>query len=231
LRPLRRFNRTRRFFNKEIRMFGFIHTLVIAIMMGATAAPIFEPGRDEDWPALYSRVQVLDQAGKGDEAFVRARYSIGVAERQYGRMNPCTATCLMKIAEFHRARDEPAHAIPLYERTIAIWERAYGPDYAELSSCWNNMALCLEALGRQGEAEPLYLRAIAIDEKTGATNQVSLAISLINLGDLYENRGEYEKAAAHYQRAVALYQEALGPTQPELADHLRRLADLHRAYG
>ncbi|WP_322780442.1 tetratricopeptide repeat protein, partial [Frankia sp. Cas4] len=75
---------------------------------------------------------------------------------------------------------QPAAALPLYARALAIDEAVYGPDHPDVATDLNNQATALYTLGQATDALPLYARALAIHEAAYGPDHPAVATDLNN---------------------------------------------------
>jgi tetratricopeptide (TPR) repeat protein len=181
--------------------------------------------------ALNMEVFKLYKAGKYQEAEVKAKTVLALAEKLLGSSNVITADSLNILALLYWAQGRYAVAEPLYKRALAIYEKALGPDHPDTATILNNLALLHWAQGRYAEAEPLYKRALAIREKALGPDHPTTATSLNDLALLYQDQGRYAEAEPLYKRALAILEKALGSDHPDTATSLNNLAELYRAQG
>jgi CHAT domain-containing protein/Tfp pilus assembly protein PilF len=124
-----------------------------------------------------------------------------------------------------------AAAIPLAERSLAIWEKVLGPEHPDVASSLNNLAELYRAQGNYSQAEPLYQRSLVIKEKVLGPEHPNVASSLNNLANLYQAQGNYSQAEPLYQRSLAIWEKVLGKEHPDVATSLNNLAELYKAMG
>jgi len=121
-----------------------------------------------------------------------------------------------------------ADAVPLAQRSLAIFERTFGPDDPNVGTSLSYLALLYENMGRYADAEALYKRALAIFEQKVGPDHPNLATLLSNMAVLYDNLDRLAEAEAFDQRALAIREKALGPNHPDVAISLNNLAELYR---
>jgi tetratricopeptide (TPR) repeat protein len=78
------------------------------------------------------------------------------------------------LAELYRRQGRYADAVPLYQRSLAIWEKALGRDHPDAATSLNNLASLYASQGRYAYAEPLYQRSLALLEKALRRPEVDL---------------------------------------------------------
>jgi tetratricopeptide (TPR) repeat protein len=106
-----------------------------------------------------------------------------------------------------------SQALPLYERSLAIWEKVLGEHHPLVATSLNNLAGLYRNQGKYEQALPLYERSLAIWEKVLGEHHPDVAQSLNNLAALYSNQGKYEQALPLY-RSLAIWEKVLGEHHP-----------------
>ncbi|MBQ9485932.1 MAG: tetratricopeptide repeat protein [Clostridia bacterium] len=102
------------------------------------------------------------------------------------------ATITLNAATTLKAFGKAKDAIPLYEKTLAVYKAKLDENDARFGGFYNNYALALADLNDFDGAEKRYLAAIAIMEKT-ENGKPDAAISYVNLAHLYEQAEKSEK--------------------------------------
>src|SRR5450755_2765733 len=77
----------------------------------------------------------------------------------------CTIMSLNNLALLLQDQGNPAGAMPLFKRALAIYEKVCGPVHSDTALSLNNLAHLLQAQGDLAGSRPLYARALAILEK------------------------------------------------------------------
>jgi CHAT domain-containing protein/glucokinase len=124
-----------------------------------------------------------------------------------------------------------AAAIPLAERSLAIFEKVLGQEHPHVATSLNNLAGLYQDMGNYSQAEPLYQRSLAILEKVLGKEHPAVATSLSNLADLYSSQGRYSEAEPLLQRSLAIFEKVLGKEHPAVATSLNNLAGLYWRQG
>ncbi|MEA5449468.1 CHAT domain-containing tetratricopeptide repeat protein [Leptolyngbya sp. CCNP1308] len=122
-------------------------------------------------------------------------------------------------------------AIPLAEKSLAIYREQLGERHPDVATSLNNLAGLYRDQGHYGEAEPLYQESLAIRREQLRENHPAVAQSLNNLAGLYRDQGHYGEAEPLYQESLAIYREQLGERHPAVAISLSNLALLYRDQG
>ncbi|MBD2015244.1 tetratricopeptide repeat protein [Microcoleus sp. FACHB-53] len=124
-----------------------------------------------------------------------------------------------------------AAAMPLAERSLAIYEKVLGLEHPYVATTFNNLANLYLEMGNYSSAEPLLQRSLVIREKVLGPEHPDVAQSLNNLATLYQDMGNYSQAEPLYQRALAINEKVLGPEHPDVAKSLNNLALLYQVQG
>lgn len=95
------------------------------------------------------------------------------------------ATIFLNAATTLKAFGETPRALPLYEKTLAVYSESLDKNDERFAGFYNNYALALTDAREYEKAEKCYLKAIEI-MKTKASGKPDCAISYINLATLYE---------------------------------------------
>jgi tetratricopeptide (TPR) repeat protein len=171
--------------------------------------------------ALAQLAELREAAG--DRAGAAALYAQAVAKEEAasGRDGARVAARLNALA-LHL---EPARAIPLLERALAIQRRVWGADHPETATTETNLAGMLLAAGRLADAERLGREALAGFEKTVGPQHPRTAAAASNLADVLRARGDRKGAEQLYRRALEIDTRAYGAGHPEALNDRRILAE------
>ncbi|WP_157845221.1 tetratricopeptide repeat protein [Pseudofrankia saprophytica] len=205
---------------------------LVAVLVGLLRADLPEniTRAPEGWPRWWALL-------------AHARTVLDSADDPTGLAAPCQADppatagdlswLCDRTATFLQEQAQPAEALPLFQRALAIGEAAYGPDHPVVATRLNNLASVLQDLGRVGEAVPLFQRALAIDEAVYGPDHPVVARALSYLALALRGLGRAGEAVPLFQRALAIDEAVYGPDHPVVASVLNNLAsalhDLGRA--
>ena len=95
------------------------------------------------------------------------------------------ATIFLNAATTFKAAGYPDKAIPLYEKTLAIYKANLDEFDEKFGGFYNNYALALTDVGDYKKAEECYYNAISVMEKA-EHGKPDLAITYVNLAHFYE---------------------------------------------
>jgi tetratricopeptide (TPR) repeat protein len=135
-----------------------------------------------------------------------------------------TSWLLDRTATYLQVHRQPAGALPLFERALAIDEATYGPDHSTVAVSLNNLANTLRDLGRPGEALSLLERALGIDEVTYGPDHSAVAVSPNNLAGALRDLGRPGEALSLLERALGIDEVTYGPNHSAVATRLNNLA-------
>ena len=123
---------------------------------------------------------------------------------------------------------EPAQAIPLLERALAIERKALGARHPETATTEANLAGTLLNAKRTAEAIRLATEAISVFEETLGRDHPRTALSLTILGYGLRTKGDRAGAERCFRRAVAIDERAYGREHPQTVEDRRVLEELAR---
>ncbi|KAG1659551.1 hypothetical protein FOA52_015355 [Chlamydomonas sp. UWO 241] len=90
---------------------------------------------------------------------------ISQREAQHGKDHPRVAETCSNLAILYNQRGEAAQALPLYQRSLAIYEKAYGPEHPDVAHTLTDLAVLHLEQGDDHIGRPLLERALRIQEK------------------------------------------------------------------
>ncbi|MCI0459113.1 MAG: CHAT domain-containing protein [Gemmataceae bacterium] len=154
--------------------------------------------------------------------------AVALAREVFGADHPRTAVWLSSSASVRNALGDPAAALALFARVLAIHERVAGPQSAEVASTLERMALAHWGQDRQA-SWPYYERALAIRRKLKGADPGEVADLLVRTATLLGERGDRKEARLRLDEAGRLLEK--GPPSFERADTLRALGDLAVRHG
>ncbi len=102
------------------------------------------------------------------------------------------ATVYLNAATTYKAVGKADKALPLYEKTLAIYTANLDESDVRFGGFYNNYALALTDAGEFDKAEQCYLSAIKVMEKA-VGGKPDLAITYVNLAHLYDTANKAEK--------------------------------------
>jgi tetratricopeptide (TPR) repeat protein/DNA-binding SARP family transcriptional activator len=135
------------------------------------------------------------------------------------------ASTIHQLGRLEMARDDPAAAIPLYERCLAIAQRL--DDHEVLSWTHCRLGEALRLVGRHDQALVHLHQARWSAEKVGERS--ALARSLAEIGMTYRDQRQYEAAAAHCAEALGIAESV--PDEPVVAEVCTALAEIATTRG
>jgi hypothetical protein len=152
-----------------------------------------------------------------------------IAAAAYAQPDLREATALSEEALDLQQHGQPAEAVPLYTRALALRERQLGTHHADVAAALNNLGVALRLDARPAEADPIFRRALSIAEE--CFDQRLLATVLGGLGATLVDQGELDRAEPVLRRSLAMFEKAAGPDSMEAAEAGNNLAMLYRRTG
>jgi CHAT domain-containing protein/tetratricopeptide (TPR) repeat protein len=201
------------------------------------AALASEKWFERTWPqwqtaeVSFLQVKLLTAAGELGKAVAPAQQMVKLALDILGDAHPVSAHLMGRLATVYRSLGQPAQALPLYRRALAISEKAEGSEHPSIGKSLNNLALLFQDMGQYAQALPLSQRALAISEKAEGPDHPETGTRLNNLANLYRDMGQYAHALPLFQRALAISEKTEGPDHPSTGTTLNNLASLYEALG
>ena len=102
------------------------------------------------------------------------------------------ATIYLNAATTMKAFGKAEKALPLYEKTLAVYKANLAENDVKFGGFYNNYALALTDAGEFDKAEKCYLSAIKVMEKA-ENGKPDLAITYVNMAHLFERAEKTEK--------------------------------------
>jgi hypothetical protein len=121
-------------------------------------------------------------------------------------------------------------ALPLYEKSFAMWRRLFAGDHPDVARAMDNVATCLDAIGRAGEALAKHEASLAMWRRLFGGDHPYVATTLNNIAACFEALGRVEEALPLLEEAVAMARRTADPGGYRYASHLAR-ARLFRGEG
>ena len=118
-------------------------------------------------------------------------------------------------------------AIPLAERSMAIFEKSVGPQHPAVASVAGLLARLYLSIGEDAKAEKLCKRALFIQEKVASSQPQGIITTLELLSEVYIAKWELSAAEPLLQRALAINEKAFGSQNPGLGIILNDLGVLY----
>ncbi len=135
------------------------------------------------------------------------------------------------LARIHRARGDPARAIPLFDEALALTEKLRGPEHPNVAAVLNNYGLLLMATGDYGRARSMYDRSLRIRESHYGPDHPETATALNNLALFHGAVGAHDEALALFERVLAIDRRQLGEAHPDAVRTLHNIASAHVSRG
>ena len=159
------------------------------------------------------RMGFFRKQGRRAEALAAADAALSLLDAA-GRESIGAGTCYVNVGTVYDTFDQPADALPYFEKARAIYEKELPPRDPRLGGLYNNMALALSGVGRFPEARQYFRRALDAVEgsRYGAWEQAVTWLNLADTATAEKGAEDAETEVAEYlQNAAALLD---GPEPP-----------------
>ena len=163
-----------------------------------------EQGAGLEWVVLVKQCMDLNGEGRLEEALVKARLALGVAEKAVGAEHADVATSLHNLGSLLCSSGAYDEAEPVLVRALAMREKLSPKENADIAASVNSLAYLYLSAGRLKESEPLFLRAIAMRERVLKRNHPNLASSCESYAELLRKTGREDSAKGYEQRAATI---------------------------
>lgn len=120
---------------------------------------------------------------------------------------------------------EPAEAIPLLQRALAINRRELGARHPQTATTEANLAGKLLNTGQTDAAIPMIREAMAIFEERLGAGHPRVATTSTMLAFAFRAKGDRAGAERYFRRALAIDQAAYGSEHPQTVTDAQTLAD------
>ncbi len=180
--------------------------------------------------ALGNMAAAVGKSGQLERARTMMTDVLERTERALGPSHPQVGGTLANLGAMNNMLGEPARALPLLERSLAI-RRATEPGTLEEASTLSHLAVTKSSLGEGRVAVELLEQCLAIRERVNGPDHALVGEALINLGTEHFLLDDLEQAEAMFRRAKDIYAQALGTSHPGYGAALNNLGDVALASG
>merc|ERR1711938_32685 len=153
------------------------------------------------------------------------RREVRLDSEKLGQDHLQTSEAVMRLAEFLRATDRPAKALPLYRRALATIETRLGPKHAACCGARRKLGRCLAALGRLEEAAHVLKRALDLSLAAFGEDHVEVALVLCQYAQVVLKLGDEDKALGLFERSHVIHAKRPKAELGDAATALNELAD------
>lgn len=204
----------------------------------ATVAPMADAGKlferaagSSDASAASRALVALGEmhASQGDRegAAKYWRLALSKQEAATGPESENVARILNALAQVL----DPADAIPLLRRALALDRKLLGAGHPEVGATDQLLAGALLATGKAAEAVAPGREALSILSLKLGADHPRTAAAAGTLGDALRATGGFKEAESLYRQALAADEKVFGPEHPVTLDEVRALAALLRERG
>ena len=172
--------------------------------------PVDKPG-DGIASSLHNLGLVAAKRADYAHALDYYREALALKQKQFGEHHPDYQVTLQGYARALSDAGQPAQAVALFERNIALCAELYGERSAKSADAHNVLGYSLQDLGRFADAIAQYREAMRIHADVSGRDSAAYAVPLNNLATAYEDTGDYGAA-------IPLYEESLRTRRRTLPD-------------
>ena len=169
--------------------------------------------------AEWGRLRVAADDPSGAAALYRG--ALEKEEEVGGKASAGVAVDLNSLAKLV----DPAEAIPLYERALAIDRRTLGSWHAETATTEANLAGLLADTARNADAIRLATEALAVFLQTVGRDHPRTAVAASILAYACEVKGDRKQAEQMYRLALSIDERVYGPQHPQTLQDSRVLSE------
>jgi CHAT domain-containing protein/tetratricopeptide (TPR) repeat protein len=184
--------------------------------------------------ALLDRLVVALTAGDPmhPDTTPHAERAVRLNATLHGQESSELAHSLFNQARLRKECGDPAAALAMHERALAIRETALGPNHPDVAlSLIEAGRLIGVAEGRPEEAFALFERAESILSSSVESRHRSVGLLLQARADLHGFAGNLDTSADLQRRSIALREETLGPQHPDLGMSYNNLGKVLEKLG
>lgn len=163
-----------------------------------------------------------------DKAMEAVERSLALVESLNIGDSVSSATILLNAATTLKAFGRAEDALPLYERTLAVYKKDLDDGDVRMGGFYNNYALTLADLGKIAEAKKAYECAISVMTRN-EDGKPEAAISYINMAYLYPEHSA--EAHSALKKASDLLEECSHMESGRYAFVLSKCAPAFRDFG
>jgi tetratricopeptide (TPR) repeat protein len=195
------------------------------------AAGLFErAARSSDAAAAARALVALGEmhASQGDREGAARYWRQALSKQEAANPDSTnTATILNVLAQ----TVQPADAIPLLRRALALDRKLLGPAHPEVGATDQLLAASLLSLGKVTEALVAAREALAILSIKLGSDHPRTARAASTLADVLRAAGQFQEAERLYRQALSIDEKAFGSQHPATQDDIRNLAQFLRQRG
>ena len=168
----------------------------------ALADKLFTPNNHDRAIAHAGLAQVLQSAGKLDEALREAKLAAETIANVSGERNARYGDALMLVGMIENDLEHHAKAAADLSRACEIAAFEVGERSAKVAECRQHHAIALSGLGKNAEAAALVEKAMPIFIEVFGDVHPHVANAYVTRGALYAELGDMKKAIPDLEKAV-----------------------------
>jgi tetratricopeptide (TPR) repeat protein len=191
----------------------------------ADAAPLFERAAKSSDSGAAARALVAlgeTRAAQSDREGA-ARFWREALKRQEAATGPDSSNVAMILNVLAQVLD-PADAIPLLRRALALDRKVLGPGHPEVGATDQLLAGALLASGKASEAVEPGREALSILADKLGPDHPRTAVAAHTLADVLAANGKFADAERRYRQALDIDEKIFGPRHPATLEDVRSLA-------
>jgi len=127
-----------------------------------------------------------------------------------------------------RDNGEPARALVLQKKALALEERYLGDESSSYAATLGSIGVCYHDLNRLDEALDSLKRALEIRRIPLPPDHPAIATSLNNIGSVLHGQNRLDEALDCHQKALEIRRIALPPNHPAIATSLNNMGSVLR---
>lgn len=171
----------------------------------------------------YSAVKQTHSASERSEQVLRT--ALARADKYQGKESEAANSCLEKLVEFYRDRQDFTAAEPYLKRLLETSQK-HGPPL-KIASAAFDLGQNYARLGLYDDAEPFLKQSLAIRKKYLDPDDKDLTYPMNDLATIYKNQGRLHEAEPLFLKVLEIRKVNLSPDDLELAYPSMDLAEVY----
>jgi CHAT domain-containing protein len=176
---------------------------------------------------LGTQSDILNEAGKYDDAIKTGTQAIDLAESVLGPDDPIVAAMLYKQAMELRIKGDIAKAELTFQRVLDAYRKAYGEEDPRTALAIAAQGLMCRSRSDEAGAIPFFQKAMEISARVLGPDHPQTTIFLMDLAATHASRGNYEDSVAETKRALTISEKTLGPEDLQTVRLTYNLGDVY----
>lgn len=160
---------------------------------------------------LMTEGEILDKAGKYDDAAKATARAVEIAEGALGANDPFVGHLCFELGLRLRSKGDYANADTDIQRAVDIERKAFGEEDPQTAQAVRAQGLMRVSHSDYAGALPYYQQALEIIERTLGRDDPQVALTLLDLSVAHTRRGDFETAISELERGRAIAEKTMGP--------------------